>query len=63
VNNMRKFLNSLPIQILLKIAADLGRPTSSQQEAINFIVDQAKGYRWSVDDLRARYEINSPKTN
>lgn len=52
---MRKYLKSLSPNKLLSIASDLGKNTGSFNEAIDFIIEQAKCYRWSVDDLKHRY--------
>lgn len=54
---MRNFLNSISVGTLLKIAADQGKQTKKVEEAVAFIIEQAKTYGWSVKDLKNRYQI------
>ena len=54
---MRKFLNTLPAGRVLAIAKDLGYMGGIQRQAINHIVWSAQAYRWTVADIRARYQI------
>lgn len=55
---MRKFLRSLPREIVLQVAGDLGVPTNDLNNAIEHIVETSKAYRLSVADIKSRYEIS-----
>ncbi len=41
----------------MKIARDLGYEKSNKDGAINYILKQAKSYRFNVGDLQKRYDI------
>jgi hypothetical protein len=51
---VREFLLNLPASTILRIARDLGY---THGNAIDFIVEQAKTYRWNIADLKPRYNI------
>ena len=56
---MRAFLKTLQTFKIIKIARDLGFTGFhfAREDAIEFIVNQAKGYRWNVEDLKSRYKL------
>ena len=54
---MRKYLNKMSDTKLFNISADLGRHTNNRHEAIEFIFEQAKTYRWSIEDIISRFGI------
>ena len=57
MRELREWLVSLPNNVLLKIAKDQGRGTGHIPTDIEFIIEQAKAYRWNVQDLAARYPV------
>lgn len=52
---MKQWLNSLPPVVVTRIANDLGYEGSITHEAISHIIEQAKTYRWTKNDLYHRY--------
>jgi hypothetical protein len=53
---MRKWLTKQSTGTLIKIAHDCGYEKYDRTEAINFIVEYAKGYSLKVADFQARYQ-------
>lgn len=59
---LRKFLISLSDEKIAQIALNLGCIAASRKNQEDFIMEQAKTYRWNIADFRSRYNITSQIT-
>jgi hypothetical protein len=55
---MRKFLKSLPDNILSMIARDFSMGDETRDDKISGLVEIFRSYRLSVTDVQCRYQIN-----
>jgi len=54
---MRRWLVMLPHATLMRIAHDLGFEGQFRGDAVDFVMEQAKTYRWKIGDLESRYQL------
>jgi hypothetical protein len=59
---IRRWLRSLPMIRVVRIAHELGYVGASWNGAAAFIINQARSYNWRVGDLIARFGSQTDKT-